>query len=220
MQKLPIQQDNTTQSPAGTLAVCVNRQNLSEGTAGAGLLAVCAFSFQLVLWVVLLIAYLVPNLITSGFKPIHAASCACLLRVFWTVKGLQGAYPSQEDCKKKKKRINTSRVCLSPVSSTDYLRTIRLCSAFFGARFALTELQENAEHGNACCSRQPALHQQAHCQQAVVTLQTALWLPGQGRKAMSHPLKLYQHSYEGLLQAKVGFRTNIRGVCYSVCTAL
>lgn len=49
MQKLPIQQDNTTQSPAGTLAVCVNRQNLSEGTAGVGLLAACAFSFQLVL---------------------------------------------------------------------------------------------------------------------------------------------------------------------------
>lgn len=184
MQKLPIQQDNTTQSPAGTLAVCVNRQNLSEGTAGVGLLAACAFSFQLVLWVDLLIAYLVPNLITSGFKPIHAASCVCLLRVFWTVKGLQSAYPSQKDCKekKKKKRINTSRVCLLPVSSTDYLRTIRLCSAFFGACFALTELQENAERGIACCSRQPSLHQQAHGQQAMVTLQTALCLPGQGKK--------------------------------------
>lgn len=32
---------------------------------------------------------------------------------------------------KKKKRINTSRVCLLPVSSTDYLRTIRLHGAFF-----------------------------------------------------------------------------------------
>lgn len=103
MQKLPIQQDNTTQSPAGTLAVCVNRQNLSEGTAGAGLLAVCAFSFQLVLWVVLLIAYLVPNLITSGFKPIHAASCACLLRVFWTVKAYKVHTPHRRTAKKKKK---------------------------------------------------------------------------------------------------------------------
>lgn len=47
--------------------------------------------------------------------------------------------------KKEKKRTNTSRVCLLPVSSTDYLRTIRLHSAFFGAGFALTELQENAK---------------------------------------------------------------------------
>lgn len=46
---------------------------------------------------------------------------------------------------KKKKRINTSGVCLLPVSSTDYLRTIRLHSAFFGADFALTELQENVK---------------------------------------------------------------------------
>lgn len=53
--------------------------------------------------------------------------------------------PPTDDRLKKKKRINTSGVCLLPVSSTDYLRTIRLHSAFFGAGFALTELQENVK---------------------------------------------------------------------------
>jgi len=52
--------------------------------------------------------------------------------------------PLTED-RLKKKRINTPRVCLLPVSSTDYLGTIRLHSAFFGAGFAPTELPENAK---------------------------------------------------------------------------
>lgn len=210
MQKLPIQQDNTTQSPAGTLAVCVNRQNLSEGTAGAGLLAACAFSFQLVLWVVLLIAYLVPNLITSGFKPIHAASCVCLLRVFWTVKGLQSAYPSQKDWKKKKKKNKY----LQGLSFTCFLHWLSQNNQTMQC-FLWSLLRPYGAPGECrawqCVLQQAAIPAPAstrpagngHPADSIVSSRS-------GQKAKSHPLKLYQHRYEGLLQAKGGFYSNVR----------